>query len=186
MENEIDIEDLIDDEPCVFTMTALGYIKRVPATEYAVQGRGGTGKKGLTMRGEDAVDTIFTASTHENLLFFTTYGRVYRLKGYQIPESSKTAKGMNIVNLLPVAGDEKVTAGIPVREFADDRYVFFTTRNGTVKRTALSALDTARKAGVRAITLDEGDVLINVRLTEGSDHIVLATKKRAGHPLRRK
>lgn len=180
VENEIDIEDLIDDEPCVFTMTSLGYIKRVPATEYAAQGRGGTGKKGLTMRGQDEVDTIFTATTHENLLFFTTYGRVYRLKGYQIPESSKTAKGMNIVNLLPVAGDEKVTAGIPVREFADDRYVFLTTRNGTVKRMALSALNTARKAGVRAITLDEGDVLINARMTEGDDHIILATKNGQG------
>ncbi|MEA5039785.1 MAG: DNA gyrase subunit A [Clostridiaceae bacterium] len=180
VENEIDIEDLIEDEACVFTMTSLGYIKRVPAAEYTVQGRGGTGKKGLTMRNEDEVDTIFTATAHENLLFFTSLGRIYRLKGYQIPESSKTAKGMNIVNLLPVTGDEKVTAVIPVREFVDDRYIFFTTRNGTVKRTALSALHTARKAGVRAITLEEGDALINVRLTEGNDHIFLVTKQGQG------
>ena len=179
VENEIDIEDLIDDEMCVFTMTSLGYIKRLPATEYAAQGRGGTGKIGLKMREEDAVDNIFTASTHDNLLFFTSYGRVYKLKGYQIPESSKTAKGMNIVNLLPVAGDEKVTAGIRIRDF-DERYAFFTTRNGTVKRVALQSLNTARKAGVRAITLDEGDVLINVRITDGNDHIVLATRQGKG------
>ena len=163
----------------MFTLTSLGYIKRVPASEYASQGRGGTGKIGVKMREEDAVDTIFTASTHDNILFFTTYGRVYKLKGYQIPESSKTAKGVNIVNLLPVAGDERVTAGIHIRDF-DERYVFFTTRLGTVKRVALQNLNTARKGGIRAITLDEGDVLINVRVTDGTDHIVLATKNGRG------
>ncbi|MEG1777790.1 MAG: DNA gyrase C-terminal beta-propeller domain-containing protein, partial [Angelakisella sp.] len=179
VENEIDIEDLIEEEQCVYTLTSLGYIKRLPANTYRAQRRGGRGITGMTTREEDVVDTLFTASTHDHILFFTSLGRVYRLKGYQIPASSRTSKGMNIVNLLQISGDEKVTAMIPVREFAEGVFVFFVTKNGVVKRTALSMLNTARKAGVRAIGLDDDDELVSVRLTDGEDKIILATKSGA-------
>lgn len=175
VENEIDIEDLIPEEQCVYTLTKLGYIKRLPTSAYRAQKRGGRGVSGITTREEDFVETIFTGSTHDNILFFTNSGRVKRLRGYQIPESSRTAKGMNIVNLLELEGEEKVTAMIPVREFDPDKYIFFITKNGTVKRIALTALQTARKVGVRVIGLDENDELVSVRLTDGSDRILLAT-----------
>ena len=180
LENEIDIEALISEETCVYTMTAMGYIKRVPTAVYRAQRRGGRGITGVTTREEDLVETIFTASTHDVILFFTNYGRVYQLKGYQIPESSRTAKGMNIVNLLQLGGGERVSAMIHVKEFTDDAYAFFVTRKGTVKRLAISMLQTARKAGVRVIGLDEDDELVSVRLTDGNDRIILATKKGMG------
>ena len=178
MENEIDIEDLIEEEDCVYTLTRMGYIKRVPASTYRTQRRGGRGVTGMTTREEDVVDTIFTASTHDQILFFTSLGRVYRLKGYQVPESGRTAKGMNVVNLLQLSGDEKVTTMLHLHDVKpESAYVFFATKNGTVKRVNLEAINTGRKAGVRAITLDEGDQLVNVCLTSGEDHIILATKK---------
>ncbi len=176
VENEIDIEDLIPEETCVYTLTNLGYIKRMPTAAYRAQKRGGRGVTGVTTRDEDFVDTIFTASTHDYVLFFTNFGKVQRLRGYQVPESSRTAKGMNIVNLLQLEGGEKITAMIPVREFDEDHFIFFATRRGTVKRISLSLLQTARKAGVRAISLDEGDELVSVCLTDGDDRIILATR----------
>ena len=178
LENEIDIEDLIEEEECVYTLTRMGYIKRVPASTYRTQRRGGRGVTGMTTREEDVVDTIFTASTHDQILFFTSLGRVYRLKGYQVPESGRTAKGMNVVNLLQLGADEKVTTMLHLHDVKpESAFVFFTTKNGTVKRVALEAINTGRKSGLRAITLDEGDELVNVCLTSGEDHIIIATKK---------
>ena len=175
VENEIDIEDLIDEETNVFTLTRFGYIKRLPAATYRAQRRGGRGVTGMTTREEDVVETLFTASTHDQILFFSDQGRVYRLKGYQIPEAGRTAKGMNIVNLLPVEGEEKITAMIPIRDFEEGKYIFFVTRRGVSKRISLPMLRTARKAGVRALALDEGDELVSVRLTDGNDSILLGT-----------
>ena len=178
MENEIDIEDLIEEEDCVYTLTRMGYIKRVPASTYRTQRRGGRGVTGMTTREEDIVDTIFTASTHDQILFFTSLGRVYRLKGYQVPESGRTAKGMNVVNLLQLNADEKVTTMLHLHDVKpESAFVFFATKNGTVKRVTLESINTGRKTGLRAITLDEGDELVNVCLTSGEDHIILATKK---------
>ena len=174
-ENEIDIEDLIEEKQCVYTMTRMGYIKRLPVNTYRSQRRGGRGITGLTTREEDVADTMFTASTHDQILFFTNKGRMHRLKGYQIPESSRTGKGMNMVNLLQIEGEEKVTSMIPVREFEEDKYVILVTRMGTVKRIAMPMLQTARKAGIRAIGLEEGDALVSVLITDGSDHVVIAT-----------
>ncbi len=174
-ENEIDIEDLIEEKQCVYTMTRMGYIKRLPVNTYRSQRRGGRGITGLTTREEDVADTMFTASTHDQILFFTNKGRMHRLKGYQIPESSRTGKGMNMVNLLQIEGDEKVTSMIPVREFEEDKYVVLVTRMGTIKRIAMPMLQTARKAGIRAIGLEEGDALVSVLITDGNDHIVIAT-----------
>ena len=176
IENEIDIEDLIPEETCVYTLTDLGYIKRMPTAAYRAQKRGGRGVTGVTTRDEDFVETIFTASTHDNILFFTNSGKVQRLRGYQVPESSRTAKGMNIVNLLQLEGGEKITAMIPVHGQSEGSYIFFVTKKGTVKRIALSLLKTARKAGVRAISLDEDDEVVSVRLTGGDDRIILATR----------
>ncbi len=176
VENEVDIEDLIEERDCIFTMTEMGYIKRLAADTYRTQHRGGRGVTGVTTKEEDVVDTIFVSSTHDNILFFTSLGRVHRLKGYQIPEGSRTSKGLPIVNLLEIQGEEQITAGIPVKDMKEDKYIFFTTRNGTVKRIALSALNTARRAGVKAISLDEGDRLVSVCLTTGDDRILIATK----------
>ena len=177
VEDEIDFEDLIAEELNIFTLTSRGYIKRMASAAYTAQKRGGRGKIGIKTREEDVVDTIFTASTHDNLLFFTNFGRVYKLKGYRVPESNAgSAKGMNIVNLLQISGEERVTAMIPVRQMDQGGKVFFVTRNGTVKRMDLSVVNTERKAGVRAITLDEGDQLEKVLLTTGSDKIIIATK----------
>lgn len=177
VEDEIDAEDLIPEELNIFTLTSRGYIKRMASAAYTAQKRGGRGRIGIKTREEDVVDTIFTASTHDTILFFTSYGRVYKLKGYRIPESNAgSAKGMNIVNLLQISGDERVTAMIPVRDIQESRCVFFVTRNGTVKRMDLSVVNTERKAGVKAITLDEGDLLEKVLLTTGQDTILLATR----------
>ena len=175
VEDEIDIEDLIEEEECVFTLTAAGYIKRLPASTYRAQRRGGKGITAQTLKEEDVVETVFTASTHDYILFFTNKGRVHRKKGYQIPEAGRTAKGTNIVNVLPVESDEKVTAMIHLRQFPEDRYLTMMTRNGTVKRIQLSSINTARKAGIRCITLEEGDELICVRETDGERALLIAT-----------
>ena len=175
VEDEIDIEDLIEEEECVFTLTQAGYIKRLPASTYKAQRRGGKGITAQALKEEDYVDTVFTASTHDYILFFTNRGRVHRKKGYQIPEAGRTAKGSNIINILPVEPGEKVTAMIHLRDFPDDRYLTMVTRNGTVKRIQLSAINTARKAGIRCITLEEGDELIAVRETDGDQAILIAT-----------
>jgi len=177
VEDEIDFEDLIAEELNIFTLTSRGYIKRMASAAYTAQKRGGRGKIGIKTREEDVVDTIFTASTHDNILFFTNFGRVYKMKGYRVPESNAgSAKGMNIVNLLQISGEERVTAMIPVRQMDQGGKVFFVTRNGTVKRMDLSVVNTERKAGVRAITLDEGDQLEKVLLTNGEDKIIIATR----------
>ena len=177
VEDEIDFEDLIAEELNIFTLTSRGYIKRMASAAYTAQKRGGRGKIGIKTREEDVVDTIFTASTHDNILFFTNFGRVYKMKGYRVPESNAgSAKGMNIVNLLQISGEERVTAMIPVRQMDQGGKVFFVTRNGTVKRMDLSVVNTERKAGVRAITLDEGDQLEKVLLTSGEDKIIIATR----------
>ena len=175
VEDEIDIEDLIEEEECVFTLTAGGYIKRTAASSYKAQRRGGKGITAMATKEEDYVDTVFTASTHDFILFFTNKGRVHRKKGYQIPEAGRTAKGTNLVNVLPIEQDEKVTAMIHLREFPEDRYLVMVTRAGTVKRIQLSSIFTARKAGIRAITLEEGDELITVRETDGEQAILIVT-----------
>ena len=174
-EDEIDIEDLIEEEECVFTLTAGGYIKRTAASTYKAQRRGGKGITAMSTKEEDYVDTVFTASTHDFILFFTNKGRVHRKKGYQIPEAGRTARGTNLVNVLPIEQDEKVTAMIHLREFPEDRYLVMVTRSGTVKRIQLSSIYTARKAGIRCITLDEGDELICVRETDGDQAILIVT-----------
>ena len=175
VEDELDIEDLIEEEECVFTLTAGGYIKRTPASTYRTQRRGGKGITAMATKEEDYVDTVFTASTHDFILFFTNKGRVHRKKGYQIPESGRTAKGTNLVNVLPIESEEKVTAMIHLREFPEDRYLTMVTRSGTVKRIQLSSIHTNRKAGIRCITLDEGDELICVRETDGDQAILIVT-----------
>ena len=176
VEDEIDIEDLIEEEQCVFTLTENGYIKRTPVSEYAAQSKGGMGKKGITTREEDTVVDVFTASTHDYILFFTDTGKVYRKKGYQIPESGKAAKGVNIVNIIQVETGERVQAMLHFRETGDEElYLFMTTRNGTVKRLEVSALKNLRNNGIRALTLDEGDQLISVTETRGHDRVLIAT-----------
>ena len=175
VEDEIDIEDLIEEEQCVYTMTAAGYIKRLPASTYRAQHRGGKGITGQSLREEDCVETVFTASTHDYILFFTNTGRVHRKKGYLIPEAGRTAKGTNIVNVLPVEPGERVTAMLHVKSMEEDAYLVLVTRSGTVKRITLDSIYTARKAGIRAITLEEGDELINVRITDGEQNILLMT-----------
>ena len=177
VEDDLDIEDLIEEEECVFTLTAAGYIKRLPASTYRAQRRGGKGISAQSLKEEDYVETVFTASTHDYILFFTNKGRVHRKKGYQIPEAGRAAKGTNIVNVLPVEPGEKVTAMIHLREFPEDRYLVMVTRNGTVKRIQLSSINTARKAGIRCITLEEGDELIAVRETDGKQAILIVTRQ---------
>ncbi|MBM6939054.1 DNA gyrase subunit A [Pseudoflavonifractor phocaeensis] len=176
VEDEIDIEDLIEEEECVFTLTAAGYIKRLPASTYKAQRRGGRGITAQSLKEEDYVETVFTASTHDYILFFTSMGRVHRKKGYQIPEAGRTAKGTNIVNVLPLEPGEKVTAMIHLREFPEDRYLVMVTRKGTVKRIQLSSIYTTRKAGIRCITLEEDDELICVRETDGDRAILIVAR----------
>ena len=175
IEDDIDIEDLIEEEECVFTLSHGGNIKRVPVDEYTAQKRGGKGVRAATLRDEDYVETVFTASTHDYILFFTDRGRCYRKKGYLIPEAGRTARGVNIVNFIQVEKDEKVSAMLHVREMDDASYLVFATRSGTVKRMALSALRNIRTSGIRALTLDEGDELINVMRTDGEQNILMAT-----------
>ena len=179
VDDEIDIEDLIDEEECVFTLTHGGYIKRTPVSEYRAQGRGGKGIRAMVTKDEDYVEQVFTASTHDYILFFTSKGRAFIKKGYQIPEAGRSAKGTNIVNILPVEnGDrpEKVSAMIRGRGMEEESYLFFVTRNGTVKRIEQTALRNIRSNGIRAITLDEGDELISVLPTTGEEDIFIATR----------
>jgi DNA gyrase subunit A len=175
VEDEIDIEDLIAEEDCVYTLTHAGYIKRLPTSEYRAQGRGGKGMRAMTTKAEDYVETVFTASTHDNILFFTSAGRVYVRKGYRIPEASRAAKGTNIVNILPLQPEERISAMIHARDYDEDAYLVFVTRSGTVKRLNQSALKNIRSNGIRALNLDEGDELISVRQTDGSQNILIAT-----------
>ena len=175
VEDEIDVEDLIEEEDCCYTLSSQGYIKRMPVDTYRSQRRGGRGINGQNLKEEDYVKSIFVASTHDYVLFFTDTGRVHKKKGYLIPEASRTARGTAIVNVLPLEPDEKVTAMLLTREFSEDEYLVMATKNGTVKRLALQAVNTNRKAGIRALTLDEGDHLISVMKTGGQDRIVLAT-----------
>ncbi len=175
---EVDIESLIPEQDCVFTMTTLGYIKRQTVDSYSLQNRGGRGVKGMTRREEDVAETMFTCSTHDFIMFFTTKGKMYRIKGYEIPEGSKQSKGMNIVNLLPLDADEKVSAMIKVPDFGGEtKYLCMVTRHGVIKRTELEAYKNVRKNGVIAINLDEEDELAWVWLTDGNDDIIVATKK---------
>ena len=175
---EVDIEDLIPEEESVFTLTDLGYIKRIPMAEYKIQNRGGRGVKGLTRREEDVVKTMFTCSTHDFIMFFTTKGRAYRLKGYEIPEGSRQSKGMNIVNLLPLEEGERVSSMIRVPEFGEeDCFLCMATRNGIIKRTELDLYKNIRKSGIIAINLDDDDELAWVKLTSGNDNLIVATKK---------
>ena len=176
VEDDLDIEDLIEEEQCVFTLTQAGYIKRTPVSEYAAQGKGGQGRKGITTREEDCVADVFTASTHDYLFFFTDTGKVYRKKGYQIPESGKTAKGTNIVNIIQVEQGEKVQTMIHTRELDNENlFLVMVTRNGTVKRLPVTALKNIRNSGIRALRLEEGDQLISVRETDGTKKILIAT-----------
>ncbi len=173
---EVDIEDLIPQEECVLTLTSFGYVKRQKTDTYHIQRRGGRGVSGMTRREEDVASDMFVINSHDYVMFFTNLGRVYRLKCYEIPEGSRTSKGMNIANLLPIAQDEKVTSMIRVPEFDDESYLCMVTRNGIIKRTSLSAYDTARKGGVIAIDLDEGDELSWVRMTTGDTQLLVATR----------
>ncbi|MBQ9506497.1 MAG: DNA gyrase subunit A [Clostridia bacterium] len=177
---EVDIEDLIPEEDCVFTKTREGYIKRLPVDEYRLQKKGGRGKLGLTTREEDVVDTMFTCSTHAFIMFFTTKGKAYKLKGYEIPEGSRTSKGMNLINLLPMDADEKVSAMLMLPKDEENVYLSMITRLGVIKRTALYDFRNIRKNGIIAINIDEGDVLENVLITHGNDDILVATRNGLG------
>ena len=175
---EVDIEDLIAEEDCVFTLTKMGYIKRQPVETYQVQRRGGKGIKGMSRREEDYAESMFICSSHDYILFFTSEGKMYRLKGYEIPEGSRTGKGMNIVNILPITADEKVTAMLRVPDFGEDKYFLcMATKNGVIKRTELDAYKNIRKSGIIAINLDEGDELRWVKLTDGKQKLMVATRK---------
>ncbi|MBQ6874435.1 MAG: DNA gyrase subunit A [Clostridia bacterium] len=173
---EVDIEDLIPEENCVFTYTNMGYIKRQTVDTYSIQNRGGRGIKGMTRREEDVATTMFTCGTHDYIMFFTTKGKTYRLKGYEIPEGSRTSKGMNIVNLLPIEADEKVSAMIRIENYDEGQYVVMVTRKGIIKRTSLDAYNHLRKTGVIAINLDDDDELAWVWLTKGDSDIIVATR----------
>ena len=175
IEDEIDIEDLIEEETCTFTLSNAGYIKRMPVDTYRTQSRGGRGVNAQNLKEEDYVKSMIVASTHDHMLFFTDLDRVHHRKGYQIPEAGRTARGTAIVNVLPLEPGESVTAVVTTREFDDNEFLVMATRNGTVKRLPFVALKTNRKAGIRAITLEDGDHLINVIRTNGNDNILLAT-----------
>ena len=173
--DEIDDEDLIEEEEVVITLTHFGYVKRLPSDTYKAQKRGGKGIIGLQTREEDFVETILTCSTHDYLLFFTDKGRMYKIKGYRIPEGGRTSKGTAIVNILQLESDEKVTATIPIKAFEEDKYLVMMTKNGTIKKTALTEYDTARKGGIRAIELEDDNDLINVILTDGTKTLIIGT-----------
>ncbi len=176
VENEIDVEDLIEEEECVFTLSHKGYLKRTPVSAYRVQKRGGKGVNDMNVREEDYVDSLFTCSTHDYILFFTNMGRAYVKKGYQIPEAGRVAKGVNIVNFISISQGEKVKAMMHSREFTEDEYLIFATRNGTIKRLASAELKNIRNSGIRALKLDEGNELIAVRRTTGEDEVIMVTK----------
>ncbi len=176
-EGELDVEDLIKEEECVIALTHFGYIKRMPVDTYKSQKRGGKGITGMTTREEDFVKQIFTASTHDTILFFSNKGKLYRLRGYEVPEAGRTARGTAIVNLLSLDPGEKISAVIPLENFAEGKYLLMGTKNGLIKKTQLLEYNSARKTGLLAITLKEDDELIEVRLTDGEDNVVLVTKK---------
>lgn len=173
---EVDIEDLIPVEDCVFTMTNMGYIKRQPVDAYSIQNRGGRGIKGMNRREEDVATTMFTCGTHDYIMFFTSKGKAYRLKGYEIPEGSRTSRGTNIINLLPIETDEKISAMIQIPDYDDGQYLVMVTRKGIIKRTSLDAYKNLRKSGVIAINLDDDDELAWVKLTKGDSDVVVATR----------
>ena len=175
VDDEIDIEDLIEEEDCCYTMSEAGYIKRMPVDTYKAQRRGGRGINAQKLKDEDFVKNLFIASTHDYVLFFTNRGKVHRKKGYMIPEASRTARGTNIVNILPLEEGEQVTAMLLLREFSDQEYLMMVTRLGTVKRLKLTEINTARKAGIRTISLEEGDELISVSRTNGNDNIIIGS-----------
>ncbi len=175
-EGEIDIEDLIKEEQTVIALTHFGYIKRMPIDTYRSQRRGGKGITGIETREEDFVKQIFTASTHDTILFFTNKGKLYKLRGYEVPEAGRTAKGTAIVNLLSLDPGEKVSAVIPIQNFAEGKYLLMATKNGLIKKTALAEYNSSRKTGLQGITLKENDELIGVRLTDGQDNVVLVTR----------
>ena len=176
VEDDLDIEDLIEEEECVFTLTNGGYIKRTPVSAYRTQRRGGKGVNAQTLKEEDYVKKLFTSSTHDFILFFTNIGKVHRLKGYRVPEASRTAKGTPIINVLPLESGESVTAMLHVSSLEEpERYLMMATRMGTVKRIALQSINTARKSGIRALGLDEGDELISVDVTDGAQDVMLLT-----------
>ncbi len=176
-EGDLDVEDLIKEEQSVITLTHFGYIKRMPVDTYKSQKRGGKGITGIATREEDFVKQIFTASTHDLILFFSNKGKLYRLKGYEVPEAGRTAKGTAIVNLLSLDPGEKISAVIPINNFSEGKYLLMGTKNGLIKKTALTEYNSARKTGLLAITLKDEDELIDVRLTDGEDNVVLVTKK---------
>ena len=176
IEDEIDIEDLIEEETCAFTLSHQGYIKRMPVDTYRTQSRGGRGVNAQNLKDEDYVKSLHIASTHDHILFFTDKGKVHHRKGYQIPEAGRTARGTAIINVLPLEQGESVTATVITREFHENEFLMMCTRNGTVKRLPFISLNTNRKGGIRAITLDEGDQLVNVIRTLGDDNIILATR----------
>ena len=177
VEDEIDIEDLIEEKQCVYTLTHGGYIKRLPVSEYRAQGRGGRGVRAMATKDEDYTETVFTASTHDNILLFTNRGRVYIKKGYQIPEAGRNARGTNIVNILQIEPGEKISAMICGRGIDTGSYLVFVTRNGTVKRMEQAALKNIRSSGIRALTLEEGDQLITVLQTAGDEQIFIGTQR---------
>lgn len=174
--DEIDIEDLIEEEQCVFTLTHGGYIKRLPVSEYRAQGRGGKGIRAMSTKDEDYVETVFTASTHDYILFFTSSGKVFIKKGYNIPEAGRNARGSNIINIIQIEQGEKVSAMIRGNGFVEDQFLVFVTKNGTVKRMSSAALKNIRSNGIRALNLDEGDELITVIPTTGDENILIATR----------
>ena len=176
-EGELDVEDLIKEEQTVIALTRFGYIKRVPVDTYKSQRRGGKGITGISTREDDFVKEIFTASTHDTILFFSNKGKLYRLRGYEVPEAGRTARGTAIVNLLSLDADEKVSVIIPIQTFAEGKYLLFATKQGTIKKTPLTEYNSSRKTGLQAITLKEDDELIDVKLTDGEDNIVLVTRK---------
>jgi DNA gyrase subunit A len=175
-EGEIDVEDLIKEEQTVIALTHFGYIKRMPVDTYKSQRRGGKGITGIATREEDFVKEIFTASTHDTILFFSNKGKLYRLRGYEIPEAGRTARGTAIVNLLSLDAGEKISTIIPIQNFAEGKYLLFGTKNGIIKKTSLAEYNSARKTGLQSITLKEDDELIDVKLTDGEDNVVLVTK----------
>ena len=177
VEGEVDIEDLIPEGDCVLTLTKMGYIKRLPVETYRAQNRGGKGLKGMTTREEDYAEHMFICSTHDHVLYFTNYGRVYHNKAYVVPEGSRTSKGLNIVNLLPLEAGEKVNVMLKISEFDDDKYIVMGTKNGIVKRSQFAVYKTNRKGGVNGVTLDEGDELRFAYITSGNDDLIVATKK---------
>ena len=175
-EGEIDMDDLIKEEQTIVALTNFGYIKRAPIDTYRSQRRGGKGITGIATREEDFVKKIFTASTHDTILFFSNKGKMYKLRGYEIPEAGRTAKGTAIVNLLSLDADEKVSTIIPIQNFAEGKYLLFATKNGLIKKTALTEYVSSRKTGLQAIALKEDDELIDVKLTDGQDNVVLVTR----------